>query len=357
MQFHRKFLYALAYRMCIVTLCLLALVFSSACAGIHQPEKDALTPALQKPIPAQHAEKHAPLAQVSPAQASPVQVAYTLAPTAERFSIIWLADTQTIAYHQDNDVFEAMGSWIMSHQEALNVRYIVQTGDLVDYGFHQRQWNSFDTLSRHFFGKIPYLPIAGNHDLGSGWDDYTAYLERPFVQAIPTERKFKNGQAAYATFRAGGLDFLLVGEGWNAGLAADAWVSDVLAAHRNSVAILLFHSYINNCGELDCERATQHDIIVQKHPNVRLALSGHHRGTGYQSEAFDDDGDGVADRTVNAMLYNYQGYTKIESGQLRVLTFDTQTRSIHVATYSPYSGKYYRDSYFREFEFDLKDAF
>jgi hypothetical protein len=57
------------------------------------------------------------------------------------------------------------------------------------------------------------------------------------------------------------------------------------------------------------------------------------------------------------MLYNYQEYPRYGSGQLRILTFDTATRNIHVATYSPYTDRYYTDRHFKEMEFDLMNAF
>ena len=67
--------------------------------------------------------------------------------------------------------------------------------------------------------------------------------------------------------------------------------------------------------------------------------------------------DAKPDRVVNAMLYNYQGYDHTNSGQIRMLTFDTATRNLHVFTYSPFTKRYYRDDFFKSLEFDLKDAF
>ena len=66
-------------------------------------------------------------------------------------------------------------------------------------------------------------------------------------------------------------------------------------------------------------------------PNVRLVLCGHVCGTGYRAEDIDDTGDGVPDRRVNAMLYNYQHY-ELESGQIRLLTFDPVSHGLTVMT-------------------------
>lgn len=292
-----------------------------------------------------------------PVQEAPIAAPADPAEDSKPFSIIWLADTQTIAYHSYNDVFDAMGKWIREQQEPYNVQYIVQTGDLVDNGYVPKQWENFKIMSSQFFGAIPYLPIAGNHDLGVKWERYTAYLDSPYVKAIPKDHTFKQGQAVYAEFRAGGQDFLIVGAGWNADVASVVWINDVLRSHPNHVAILLFHSYITEKGDLSYQGVHLRDLVVAKNPNVRLVLSGHLRGNGYLLDEFDDNHDGIMDRSVNAMLYNYQGYTHNNSGQIRMLTFDPKTRSIRVFTYSPYTDRYYQDDFFKSTEFELADAF
>ncbi|HWQ98108.1 MAG TPA: metallophosphoesterase [Clostridia bacterium] len=285
----------------------------------------------------------------------------TLAPTPipkpETFTMIWLDDTQTIAYYKDNKVFDAMGKWIAENEKPLNIRYIVQTGDLVDNGYQQKQWDSFNILRDYFYGKIPYLTVAGNHDLGVKKQDYTAFLSQPFITDLPEEQKFKGGQAVWAEFQAGGVDFLLIGAGWGADVSSANWINGVLRAHPNHVGILLVHSYITARDVLSYQGDEVRDLIVAKNPNIRLVLSGHIRGSGYLAEEFDDDGDGEPDRTVQAMLYNFQEYPRYSSGQIRILTFDTATRNIHVATYSPYTDRYYFDRHFKAQEFDLLNAF
>lgn len=289
--------------------------------------------------------------------ATPAPPTPTPVSSPEQFSIIWLADTQNIAYHLNDDVFQAMGEWIVEQQEPLNIKYIVQTGDMVDNGYKEKQWMSFDVLLSQFYGKIPYLPIAGNHDLGVKLEDYSAYLERPFVKALPHDRVYENGRAVYAEFQAGGQDFLLLGAGWNEHVTSAAWMNEVLRAHPNHIAILMFHSYIDSDGQLTHQGSEIHDMIVAANPNVRLVLCGHQRGNGYRLEEFDDDGDGEMNRAVSAMLYNYQNYGHTNSGQIRVLSFDTATRNIHVSTYSPFTKRYYWDDTFHSIEFELPNAF
>ena len=335
----------------------LALILLTGC--VSHPQGEAAVPAtpVNFALAASESTPTQPVPDAAPPTPDPAQQEPMPIPAPEQFSLIWLADTQSIAYHEDIDVFQAMGEWIVEQAPQLNVKYIVQTGDMVDNGFQPKQWKSFGVLLDQFYGKIPYLPIAGNHDLGVKLEDYRIYLERPFVKALPEDHVYKRGRAVYAEFQAGGQDFLLLGAGWNADVDSTVWMNGVLRAHPNHVAILMFHSYIRANGELSRPGIALHDLVVAKNPNVRLVLCGHLRGNGYRLEQFDDNADGKPDREVNAMLYNYQGYTRVKSGQIRVLRFDTAARSIHVTTYSPYNKQYYRDDFFQSPEFDLLNAF
>ena len=131
---------------------------------------------------------------------------------------------------------------------------------------------------------------------------------------------------------------------------------EVLRLHSDDVAILLLHSYINADGSYTRIGKTMFDEVVKRNANVRIVLSGHVRGTGARFEELDDNNDGLPDRKVSAMIYNYQHYGQ-NCGQLRVLIFDTNRRSVMVQTYSPMTDKYYMDGFFHERVFTIEHAF
>lgn len=81
------------------------------------------------------------------------------------FTIVWVSDTQDMAYRNRRDVLEKMGQWIIRNRDALRIRYVVQTGDAVDNGASPWQWEAYDFLLRPFQGKIPYIAAAGNHEV------------------------------------------------------------------------------------------------------------------------------------------------------------------------------------------------
>src|SRR3546814_6851313 len=77
------------------------------------------------------------------------------------------------------------------------------------------------------------------------------------------------------------------------------------------------------------------DEVVATNPNVFAVTSGHYHDAFTRLDEFDDDKDGVADRTVTSMLFDYQGLPEGGLGYLRLLHFDNQCERIIVRTYSP----------------------
>lgn len=284
------------------------------------------------------------------AQATPL-------PEETTFSIAWISDTQNMVFHDFPGALESMGEWIVHYKNAENIKYVVQTGDAVDNGFCEWQWVNYHKLYDQFAGKIPYFVIAGNHELHVKLERWDAYLARPEVSSIPRVNSYERGKAVYATFEACGEKFLLIGAGYGAELESVDWMNSVLKYHRDYTAILLFHGYLKAHGEYLNVGAKLYELVVKPNPNVRLVLCGHCTGnTSYRLEEIDDDGDGTPDRTVNALMHNYQDWAQ-DCGQLRLLTFDTTTRSLTVKTFSPHTGKTYRDDHFKATEFTLDGAF
>jgi uncharacterized protein (TIGR03382 family) len=68
---------------------------------------------------------------------------------------------------------------------------------------------------------------------------------------------------------------------------------------------------------------------------VKMVFSGHYHSALTRTDQFDDDGDGVMDRNVYSMLFDYQGLPEGGQGFLRLLHFDTVGERMIVRTYSP----------------------
>lgn len=273
----------------------------------------------------------------------------------DTFSIIWISDTQDMAYNGYDHALQKMGSWIMANKLRLDIRYIVQTGDAVDNGASMRQWDNFDELYNQFRGKIPYISAAGNHEVKK--NGYLEYWMRPDVRSIPRANAYRRGMSAFCTFEENGIKFIIVAVGYGAEEECVPWVNQVLKQHKDCTAILLFHDYMQDNGRFSINGKLMFNKIVIPNPNVRLVLCGHVLGVSARIDSIDDNGDGDTDRTVAQLMYNYQHF-KTECGQLRIMRFNSRDRSITITTYSPVTERYYRDYLFGDnYTFTLADAF
>lgn len=247
------------------------------------------------------------------------------------FGIVWLPDTQGIAYREP-DKLTAIGQWIATHRDADRLAAVVHTGDIVDNGWKSWQWDNFDRLLCELPEDLPFFPVAGNHDLGLHLLEYGAYLERPFLDAFASEQRYEGGKMLYTVLNEGDAKLLLLGIGWGTGKteAEQAWIDSVMQAHADLPCVVVTHAYLNRGNRPLGYAAYLNDTVLARYPNVRLLLCGHvHLGFASAENVYDDDGDGVPDRTVHILLLDDQ-----ENEQLyRVLTFDPVSRSIAVQTY------------------------
>lgn len=289
------------------------------------------------------AELPSPVATATPAGTATPSCTPLATPTPAPtpFSLLWVPDTQQLAYYAPEGL-ECTGAWIADNLESSNILGVLHTGDLVDNGFKQWQWDNLALGLDQFRGKVLFLPIAGNHDLGVKRQAYDAYLEQEFLNDFSDAQKFEGGKMLYQELDAGGLRLLLLGIGYGA-IREDgalAWIDEVMRAHADRTCILLLHAYLDENGRRLNSCRLEHDEVIAKYPNIRLVLCGHMRGYCSLTESFDDDGDGTPDRLVTALMYNMQSTQYYRpNGEyyatMRLLRFDPAARSIEVISFSP----------------------
>jgi len=271
------------------------------------------------------------------------------------FTIVWVSDTQDMAYRNRIDVLEKMGRWIIRNRDSLRIRYVVQTGDAVDNGASPWQWDAYDHLLKPFKGRIPYIAAAGNHEVKK--NGFLEFSMRDDVLKIPRSHTVDRGKASYATFTVNDRKFIIVSVGYGVELEYADWMNHVLETHRDHTAILILHDYLAVTGNFSHTGKEVFKQVVVPNPNVRLVLCGHVTSLKARADQVDDDGDGTPDRVVNELLYDYQHF-KDDCGQIRWLKFDLVDHSITVTTYSPHTERYYKDFNFgNQAIFTIKDAF
>lgn len=269
---------------------------------------------------------------------SPIPTATpTIAPTP--FTIAWISDTQAYALGRP-DPINAMADWLLENRIKENIVCIVHTGDVSDNGASTWQWDYINPPFERLLKEYPILFTAGNHDVTESGSIRYFLKQPPIAASIPDGQAFTDSAGSWATFSAGGRDFILVSLYWNADYNSYKQAVEVLSSHMDSVGIIVTHSALESDGSLTGPGTRVMRKVAELCPNVRLVLCGHMRGSVRRTDFIDDDGDGSYERKVVTMMYNFQDDREKGLGHLRLLRFDPASGDIHVQTYSPYYDDY-----------------
>ncbi len=264
---------------------------------------------------------------------------YTPSPVTDEadgtFSIVWISDTQHYSELYP-DMLLRMTEWAAANREAYNIQAVVHTGDMINRRESTRQWENisaaFDRL-----GDIPLLALAGNHDVGTSTLDYSYFKQYVASRYADTSDFFAGGRGAYVEIPLDYVSFLLIGTGWGYNDESVAWLNEVIARYPFHIVILCGHSYLDTNGSLTDGGDILFENVVKKNYNIRMVLCGHRDDTAFRTDTFDNNFDGVPERSVYSMLYNYQEVKENGGGgYMRILTVNPKKRTVQVQTYSPY---------------------
>ena len=259
------------------------------------------------------------------------------------FSFVWLTDTQTMTEHPAlYPAMKRMFRWIVESRELCHTVCVIHTGDIVEYGGNEDYWARISPLIGEVQSFLPFLSVAGNHDIDHRDEDWSHYLAQPFLKDARSMHFFQDGKGAWTFLSACGIDILLLGLGYNeTGQEAIGWAKAAFAEHPGAVGVFITHSYLSYATSKTSVYTGNGDAfrvgLVSSVPEIRFVLCGHVNGTGHVVERYDDDGDGTEERTVHALRYNCQESASADrSGFLRVLTVFPRSGRLRVYTYSPY---------------------
>ena len=281
------------------------------------------------------ADNRTPVPSALPSPAPSPTPDPALGPVPETFSIVWVSDTQHYIEIRP-EMLTAMTKWVTDHRGEYNIKALVHTGDMVNRSGSTRQWENIGA-ALDGLGDLPLLALAGNHDVGTATLDYSYFIRHVASRYPRPDQLYEQGRGSWLELPMAYENFLLVGIGWGYKDGAVAWLKDVIKAHPLDMVILCCHSYLDSNGSLTDGGDILFEQAVKPYHSVRLVLSGHRDGTGLRTDALDDNRDGVVDRNVCALLYNYQEVDKDDGGgYLRLLTVDPGKRTLRVRTYSPY---------------------
>lgn len=234
------------------------------------------------------------------------------------FTFAVIGDTQNEVL-ANRTTFGQRTAWIAANHEAQDIRFVGQTGDLVNWGWKALgQYAVADAaLQKLTDAAVPWQAVPGNHDTAAvGWDGVigsrryggarydmnpecletlgelgckTSLLVRDTAafnanidgtDAGRFEGKLDN---SYSTFSAAGRSWLVLNvELWPRKDAVE-WAQGVVASHPRHNVIVLTHDYLNSSGQVvdtnggyGANTATYLEKnLIAKYPNVKLVLSGH----------------------------------------------------------------------------------
>lgn len=263
------------------------------------------------------------------------------------FSIIQVPDTQ-MEVSTTAGLLANRYQWIADHRESDDIRFVVQTGDLVNWGVKEpvqfeRASAATEILDRN---RIPYSYAIGNHD-GAAVDvggaaapgDVYANLRdtRLFNTTFPVSRfqdvggVFEPGKMdnMYQTFSAKGTDWLVLSlEMWPRSEAI-AWARGVVEAHPEHNVIINTHANVDGNGARPIagmygsnDAQALWDQLGSQYANIRMILSGHYGG---RVGAYYDEVKGVHGNTV---VQSMTAYHSANQNHLRKLTIDVSAMTV-----------------------------
>ncbi|HEY6739259.1 MAG TPA: metallophosphoesterase [Actinopolymorphaceae bacterium] len=269
------------------------------------------------------------------------------------FTLAVIPDTQ-IAVERKPELFYAQTQWVLDHHSELRIPFVVHVGDVVEWPSRLSDWDRSRVALDRLDGVVPYGISIGNHDLDawaceppttcSPWeairedrsvDTFNEYFPRSkfaawqsFGGSYPEGRS----DSSYFTFRAGGVDWLVLNIRFWPTDEELAWAARVVAEHPDRQVIVNTHEYQSGTTRT-AEGERIWNAVVRKYPNVQFVLSGHFTTAGMRV----DEGD--HGNKVYQIQADYQTYDRNrvdENSYLRLMHFRTRGGSVTVRTFSPY---------------------
>lgn len=263
-------------------------------------------------------------------------------------TVAWMSDTQHYANHQAKDyvpdIYPVMTGFLRDKAEEMHLVYVVHTGDLVHVNKSEANWK----VAREAMDMLDGIPngvLAGNHDMDRNKSDYKNYWkyfgEKQYKDQACYGESYNNNLGHYDLITICGRDYIFVYMSYQPDAKAIQFIVKSFQKYPDRAGILCLHEFITTEGTLSPDGRKLREQVVAKCPNVYLVLCGHRYGLYTLEDAFDDDGDGVKERTVYEIMMNYQAAGKEGGGgYLRLMQFDEENHEIRCINYSPYLDDY-----------------
>jgi len=290
---------------------------------------------------------------------------------SQQFTIPIFPDTQK-EVDAKFDMFYSQIQWIVANKDSLDIPIVLHVGDIVEnntFDNWETASHGFEILDRYH---INYALADGNHDNDTHIKDKTILHNKqsdhinlrktekfniyfPFYRFNAQRGRYEENKSdnAYYTFKAGGLDWLVLTLEYCARQGPVDWANNIIANHPNFNVIILTHYFLNTDGTIgktngsigDLSEQSIYDQLVKKHANILMVLSGHLTGSAWRVDR------GEKGNKIYEILQDYQG-DDYGGGYLRLLKINTAENTISARMYSPY----YKQSKVDSSQFNFKNV-
>ena len=272
-----------------------------------------------------------------------------------RFSIIQITDTQYLSWLNPS-LFYDLTNWIVSNSRDYNIKMVIHTGDLVDTPTHTSEWEVANKAMMTLYNNgIPYCWNAGNHDqlppnetanlwLGDSNTDWLGSQYPAFNQSIMREKPYwvsdiHDGKNTAVAFKHANYHFLIINVEFLANSSTIDWMQNLIRSNPKTNIIVATHDYLNrtggygtrsisNEGVLDYTWGNDFKDVLDRYPNVFLALSAH-----IQSRTIGAYNQRVGNREevfFNRQEINY----RLGAASVRIYTFNLDDNQVDVSTFT-----------------------
>jgi len=281
---------------------------------------------------------------------------------AQKFTIPILPDTQC-EVNYNPAMFTSQMKWIADKKDSLNIPIVLHVGDLVDFN----NTDQYDRASEGFKildnARVPYAITLGNHDTGAvgehsgsaapgnvnanlrNTDRFNTYF--PVKRFTAQKGRFEKNKSdnAFYTFKAGGMNWLVLTLEFCSRPAPVEWAIQVISKHPKHNVIILTHYHLNakgiigqdNAGYGDLSPQEVYDQLIKQSANVRIVLSGHTGSSVHRDDI------GLKGNHIYQILQDYQGEDN-GGGFIRLLEIDPGSKTMSAKMYSPFYNRTKTDS-------------
>ncbi len=267
------------------------------------------------------------------------------------FSIAVIPDTQS----EQN--FKNRSEWLVANEEKLDLRAVLHTGDVVNWGDADESQlvAASDAMSPFDKTNIKVGIALGNHDtaaVGVGGSaavpsdtgvrvrDTSAFQKyfpsSRYPDIVPMEEGYIEN--SYSIFSAGGAKWMILClELWPRVNVVD-WANEVVLENKDCNVFIVTHSYLNSGGDIVADNggyganSPQYlfDNLISRHENIKFVFSGH-EGESAVREDYGENG--------NKIISVLGCYHKTRENPVRLLEIDVLNGTIESEVYCPVDEK------------------